>query len=210
MSQSGVRGSQSARPRQSAERADRQVRRDHGERPLPLSGLDRRAGGLKWLGEPVSVWKGAVFGVAVTMPTFDCRPFAIDQSGGPRQAALFPTLSPQNKYYDVIVRRPDATLGVEVPVGIVSKRYTLVQHRELFSTALSALASIGVRACEVKAELLLTEYGSRMALRLRLPLRYDLDPGDGCRMALRLECLNSVDRSIPLRMMHRERVFNRC
>jgi hypothetical protein len=53
----------------------------------------------------------------------------------------------------------------------------------------------------VKADLKISEYGERMALSLYLPDKYGCDPGDGHPMALRLECLNSVDGSTRFRAL---------
>lgn len=144
--------------------------------------------------------------MAVNIPSFTRRPFAINQSdrepkSRSEQLSLFPIEFPdENRYYDVIVRLPLADSDPEVPVGIVSKNYTLVQHHEVLATTVGALASVGFGLSELECELILTEYGSRMALKLRLPQRLDFDPGDGNRMALQMECFNSVDRRIPLRV----------
>ena len=44
-----------------------------------------------------------------------------------------------------------------------------------------------------------TEYGERMRLCIYLPDEYSFDPGDGHDLAMRLECLNSVDTSVRFR-----------
>jgi hypothetical protein len=90
---------------------------------------------------------------------------------------------------------------VEIPVGIVSKRYTLVQHQDIVDSATQALQQIGINLDEITGELSISEYGSRMALFLQLPKQFNFDPGDGYPMALRLLCFNSVDGSTPLRIM---------
>jgi hypothetical protein len=91
---------------------------------------------------------------------------------------------------DVILRSDD-----EVPVGVVSKQYRLVQHSEVFDLALEALKQAKISLSEVAWQLTLTKYGERMALRVQLPHGYGLDLGDGNPMALQLQCFNSVDGS---------------
>lgn len=169
---------------------------------LQISGLRNGPGGLKWLGEPVHVWRGTADKIEAHIPEFDRRPFTMDLRGGVRQGQTsFVSYMDGNRYLDVIVRLPNEDYVWEVPVGIVSKRYTLVPHRELFYSVLDALRSVGVGKEELRIQLLLTEYGSRMALRFYLPRRFAFDPGDGRFLSLRVECFNSVERSIPLRLM---------
>ena len=88
-----------------------------------------------------------------------------------------------------------------VPIGVVSKEYALLQHHEVVDVILRALAANEIAADEVDANLEITEYGERMALSVYLPHRYAFDPGDGHPMALRLECLNSVDGSTGFRAL---------
>lgn len=156
--------------------------------------------------------------IAPKIPFFERLPFAIDPSYPSRpfvstppppsatkaqQLSLFfdPSFPGNNKYYDLIVRKPHVAGDVAIPVGIVSKRYRLVQHTELLETVIRALENASIDLSEVLVELTLTEYAGRMRLRLIFPPSYDFDPGDGYPMALRLECFNSVDRSTPLRVM---------
>ena len=46
--------------------------------------------------------------------------------------------------------------------------------------------------------LLITEYGTRIALRATLPENLAVTPDDGHSMALTFECFNSVDGTVPL------------
>jgi hypothetical protein len=62
-------------------------------------------------------------------------------------------------------------------------------------------AAVQIDPADVKAELKITEYGERMTLSLYFPEKYSFDPGDGNPMALRLECLNSVDGSTRFRAL---------
>ncbi|MGD0745855.1 MAG: DUF932 domain-containing protein, partial [Verrucomicrobiota bacterium] len=67
--------------------------------------------------------------------------------------------------------------------------------------ATEALKTAGIATDEVNAELAITEYGERMAFCVYLPKKYSFDPGDGHPMAMRLECINSVDGSTRFRAM---------
>src|SRR5208282_1624283 len=87
--------------------------------------------GPKWLGEPVSTWDGTPEGLEGLIPHFDRRPFAISLQG-------------ENNLYDLIVREPLEPGELDTPVGIVSKHYELVQHKDLFENACKALEAVGI------------------------------------------------------------------
>ena len=132
---------------------------------------------------------GELDDVIAKLPGFDRAPFGA--AGGTA-----------NEYLDVIVRRHDAARSdTAVPVGVVSKTYCLLPHAEVADALRAALDDIGVHPREMQAEAHLSLYGARMALFARLPRRFDIDPGDGHPMALRVLCLNSVDASSPLRIL---------
>ena len=56
----------------------------------------------------------------------------------------------------------------------------------------------GIDPAQVPARLLITEYGTRIALRATLPTEHAFTPDDGHSMALTFECFNSVDGTVPL------------
>ena len=64
-----------------------------------------------------------------------------------------------------------------------------------------ALKEAAVSAEETNAALQITEYGERMRLSVWLPDQYAFDPGDGEKMGMRFECLNSVDGSTRFRAL---------
>ncbi|HEX6828336.1 MAG TPA: DUF932 domain-containing protein [Burkholderiales bacterium] len=136
------------------------------------------------------VRNGSLDELAKSVPGFARRPFAL---GGAGEAA--------HPRFDMIVReaRPDG--GDRVPVGVVSKRYRLVQHGDLIRALQQALSANGIGPPEAEGELRLSEFGARMALALVLPDRYGFDPGDGHRLGLRLLVVNSVDGSCGLRFL---------
>jgi hypothetical protein len=106
-----------------------------------------------------------------------------------------------NKRLDTIVRRPFGDDPNFIPVGVVSKEYSLVPHSDVLNVAEEALCAAKIAPEEVKAELKITQYGERMALSLYLPDRFSFDPGDNHPMAMRLECFNSVDGSTRFRAL---------
>lgn len=139
-----------------------------------------------WQGSPVVCHTGTPAEILKGLPTFVRRPFALSSNSGQH--------SVPNWRYHVIVRLPFALLG-EIPVGVVSPQYTLVQHREVVQLLVEALGKLGIGPDELDAELRITELGERMMLHLYLPEKFDADPGDGHRLAMRLTCINSVDGS---------------
>ena len=102
----------------------------------------------------------------------------------------------------MIVRKPYEAHQNYVPVGVVSKAYTLVSHKEVLNMAAEAVeANPKIDTSKVTAELSITEYGERMALSLYFPDEFSFDSGDGHPLSLRLECFNSVDGSTRFRAL---------
>jgi hypothetical protein len=90
-----------------------------------------------------------------------------------------------------------------IPVGVVSRNYKLIQHRQVITALAESLEAMRVDAWSLEATLSLTTYGERMALSILLPdeerFSYQLGTDDGMR--LRVECFNSVERSTKLVVM---------
>jgi hypothetical protein len=147
----------------------------------------------KWLNSPVTFHKGMLTEVRRYIPEFERRSFGLTQPGNDR--------SRLNERLDTIVRLPFEDDANFIPVGVVSKDYALVPHTEVLDVATRVLETAKIPPGEVKAELKLTAYGERMALSLYLPDKYCFDPGDQHPIALRLECLNSVDGSTRFRAL---------
>jgi hypothetical protein len=145
-----------------------------------------------WLGEPVVDAHGTYDQVEDLIPIFGRRPFALYTA--PPAPDQLPLLVGENPYHDEVFSL-SAAGQPEVPVGIVSKSYKLVQHREIFETAVQALHDSDVPLSQVTVYVTLTKFGGRMALRFVLPRKFGFDPGDGHPLHLRLECFNSVDGS---------------
>ena len=88
-----------------------------------------------------------------------------------------------------------------VPLALVSKRYVFVDHRAVVDAVVDALRNADIDPDAVHAELCTTAHGERMAISVTLPDEYSFDPGDGHTIALRFECLNSVDGSTGFRAL---------
>jgi len=147
----------------------------------------------KWFNSPVTFYEGNLVDIRDHVPKFERRGFGLTQADN--------QISRLNERLDMIVRKPFGEDKFFVPVGVVSKDYVLVQHNDVLDFAVAALDEAKIILSDVKAELKITEYGERMTLSLYLPKKYTFDPGDGHPMALRLECLNSVDGSTRFRVL---------
>lgn len=157
------------------------------------AGIDFDGDEPKWFNSPVRFHEGTLADIESFLPDFERRSFALTQSGDER--------SRLNERLDMIVRKPFDKDNTFLPIGVVSKGYTLVPHQRVIEVATRALVDAKVQANEVKAELYVTEYGERMALSLYLPEKFSFDPGDKHPMAMRLECFNSVDGSTRFRAL---------
>ena len=141
----------------------------------------------KWFNSPVVRYRGVTTSIGDYIPDFERRAFSLY---GPdaRLTHIHPNL-------DMIVRRPHRDDPHPVPIGVVSKDYRLIPHREVLRVALEALRENDIDPSGITAHLALTQYGERMALGIFLPGRYRFDPGDGHELAMRLEFQNSVEAS---------------
>ena len=132
-----------------------------------------------WFGEDVDNIDTTLEAAPSLMPTFDRGPFGV------------------NRFHDVIERRP--TDGADpMHIGLVSKQYVLVQHASVVHAVTAEVTRAGIDPAQVPVSLLMTEYGTRIALRATLPENYAFTPDDGHSMALTFECFNSVDGTVPL------------
>ena len=150
--------------------------------------------GPKWFNSPVHSYQGTLSDIGQYIPAFERRSFGLTQPDD--------NLSRINERLDLIVRKPYEAHQNYVPVGVVSKAYTLVSHKEVLNMATQAVeANPEIDTSKVRAELTITEYGERMALSVYLPDEFSFDPRDGHPLSLRLECFNSVDGSTRFRAL---------
>lgn len=128
-----------------------------------------------WFGENVATIDTTLDDLPARLPVFDRYPLG------------------RNRFRDLIVRR-----APPLPIGTVSKKYVLVQHADAIAAVTAEIKKAGIDATRVPAHLLISEYGTRIAVRATLPDSYTFTPDDGHPMALTFECFNSVDGSVPL------------
>ena len=146
-----------------------------------------------WHGREVQMKSGQINNLRTDIPCFGKWPFSVEEDN-------------ENEYLDLIARKPHGD-GGHIPVAAVSKGYNLVEHHEVLDTVLAALKNHVDDSQSLEAELRLSKYGARMWITFLLP-NWQFDPGDGYPVVLQVNCLNSVDKSIAVRIhlsWHRER-----
>ena len=144
---------------------------------------EARGRATTWYGQPATVNCKSLEAIGNHLPVFRREPFDEEPHA--------------NEYLDKIVREPIGGDQRRIPVAVVSRRYALVQHREVLAWLQAGLQAAGYDPASLLAELTLSVYGERMRLVLRVP-EVEFDPGDGFVVALMVECQNSVDRSCAL------------
>ena len=102
---------------------------------------------------------------------------------------------PANPHIRTVVRQPLTVTEQPIPVGVVSNTYRLAQHQEVVEMCLKGLKAHGIDAQVLRCEVGLTPLGEWMNFRAYFPESYSHSPKDGNKLALRLECFNSVDGS---------------
>ncbi len=141
----------------------------------------------KWFNSPVVVFKSVTISIGEYLPDFERRSFNLPMPDS--------NLTCINPNLDIIVRKPYRDDPHLVPIGLVSKDYRLIPHREVLNVAIDALKANDIDPAQTISELSITQFGERMTMSTYLPEKYNFDPGDGHELAMRLECFNSVDGS---------------
>lgn len=152
--------------------------------------------GLTWRNREMMEGEGAIRDLRKEIPRFESRDFSVGEN--------------TNEYLRLIAREPvdsDYLRDREyMPVAAVSaKYYRLVQHDKVICPILNALEKFATEGKFVTdpqalgAKLRLSKYGARMWLTLLLP-NCQFDPGDGYPIVLTLNCYNSVDKSVAVRI----------
>ena len=158
---------------------------------------------LTWYSRKIKVFKGSISELRQEIPYFRRDPFRVDDGG-------------INQHLDIIVRKPlKGNRGYllphddegHIPIATVSKQYILVQHHNVLDALEAALSEKGIDLAKLEAELKLTEYGERMWASFTLPTHgfnpdvYTwFDPGDGYPVVLKVNVLNSVDKTAALKI----------
>lgn len=152
--------------------------------------------GLTWRNREMMEGEGAIRDLRKEIPRFESQDFSVGEN--------------TNEYLRLVAREPvdsDYLRDREyMPVAAVSaKYYRLVQHNEVICPILNALEKFATEGKFVTdpqalgAKLRLSKYGARMWLTLLLP-NCQFDPGDGYPIVLTLNCYNSVDQSVAVRI----------
>jgi hypothetical protein len=137
----------------------------------------------RWRARQVTYWGGPWAQVKKQIPEFQTRDFRTGDG------------TPANPYLNIVERVPRTKFEQPVPVGTVSKTYTLAQHAAVGEKCLEGIRKVGISTDNLRCELGLTELGEWMNLRIYFPEEHNHTPKDGKKLELRLECFNSVDAS---------------
>ncbi len=146
-----------------------------------------------WHGREVKIYKRSINDLRREIPDFGMYPFSIEEGV-------------ENEYLYLIARKPHLQDRGHIPVAAVSTEYGFIKHHEVLDSVLTALANFVDNPQSLKAELRLSKYGARMWINFLLP-NYRFNPGDGYPIVLQVNCLNSMDKSIAVRIQlawHRE------
>lgn len=138
---------------------------------------------MRWRARDVSFLKGQWSALSKRIPHFTTENFKAVPDG------------PSNPYIRSVIRQPVTVTEHPIPVGVVSNTYQLAQHAEVVLKCFKALRDHQIDPNELRCEVGLTPLGEWMNFRAYFPDKYLYDPGDGHKLALRLECFNSVDGS---------------
>ena len=147
-----------------------------------------------WHGREVKIYNESISNLLEKIPEFGRYPFSIEEGI-------------ENEYLDLIARKPHLQDRGHIPVAAVSKEYGFVEHHEVIDSVLAALVNFVDNPQSLEAELLISKYGARMWINFLLP-NCKFDPGDGYPVVLHINCLNSMDKSIAVRIQlswHREK-----
>ncbi len=154
-----------------------------------MEGTPNADRGPKWFNSPVTICNGSIEEVKKHIPDFERQAFSLGAG------------MPEHKRLETIIRKPTQRDPHCIPVGVVSKEYVLITHAQVVDVAIRALEEHQIDPATVQAAAWLTEYGERMALSLYLPDKYSIAPDGKHKMALSLECFNSVDGSSRFRAL---------
>lgn len=102
---------------------------------------------------------------------------------------------PPNPFLKTVTRLPLYPTESEIPVGVVSNTYGLIQHIKIAELCIDSILNFNIDISNLTCELGLSTLGEWMNFRIYFPEEYSHSDSTGNKMALRLECFNSVDAS---------------
>ena len=147
-----------------------------------------------WMGLPVVPQASETLaGVLEALPHFGRQPFAMASVNGDEVGV--------NSYLDMVYRLPTRQGEKPIPVGVVSKNYRLVDHRQLLGIIEHALIDNDLDLETLRVRGQWTIYGERAHFSILFPPeeRFTMDvSGKDDQMRFRIEVFNSVDGSCRL------------
>jgi hypothetical protein len=146
---------------------------------FPSKQREEQIASWRWEGSLIRELTGTPDQLYRALPTFTRHPFG------------------DNLYKDEIRREPVGIADAQIPIAMVSKSYSLIQHREVLSSVYRALLEVGKDCSAIHSAILISEYGERMQWSCEVP-GFGFDPGDGHPIVLRINCMNSVDKTTAL------------
>ena len=177
-----------------------------------------------WTGERLVSFTCRLGDVTARLPTVARQPFRVperrgldvtdeeiaraitaeleDERTGNASSQGAPASCSDNPYLDTIVRLPmEAFFDVDIPLGIVSKRYGLVQYAELEIERVGAgLAALKLGNWQsFETNVWHTDLGSRAHFSIHLLRQSSSFVSADADLDLTVECFNSVERSWALR-----------
>jgi hypothetical protein len=158
--------------------SDQAVISSNSEEPVELTDET-----VRWRARDASFMAGRWDALAKRIPRFAVEDFKSAPDG------------PANPHIRTVVRLPINVTEQRIPVGVVSNTYRLAQHADVVEMCLRGLRAHQVDPSVLRCEVGLTPLGEWMNFRAYFPESFSHSPGDGNKMALRLECFNSVDGS---------------
>jgi hypothetical protein len=148
-----------------------------------MSALTIIPGNTQWQARKVRYFAGDWASVQTMLPEFDLLPFTAGAE------------EPVNPFLLTVMRRPLTATERPIPVGVVSHTYSLAPHRSVAALCHQGLAEADIDLNDLRYEVGLSELGEWMNLRMYFPKQYDFTDEHDKKLALRLECFNSVDGS---------------
>jgi Domain of unknown function (DUF932) len=136
-----------------------------------------------WKGFPVFEYNDRLDELVCILPSFVIRSFGLGDAA--------------NEFFNQVVRLPVEGDPRTIPVGVVSRNYKLIQHRDVVSWLRAGLQEARLDKNLADYTLWISKYGERMKLWIELH-GLDFDPGDGHPLRAVVACQNSVDGSCAL------------
>lgn len=103
----------------------------------------------------------------------------------------------ENDNFDMVVSDSEDALKAPSPVGLISKTYSLIQHRAVFDRAIDFVSQATNRPVE-NVRVSTTSHGERFWMRVNFGEGFRIAP-DGSDVGLQLLCRNAVDGSSAVR-----------